>query len=126
MGRGSSNAWWRGDEPGNAEGAAGGGQDGHLAAVRRFAGLHRLSGQEAAVVAQAAEGWCMKEAATALGISVKTVESYWKRIYEKTGQTSQLAVMALIVRWTCAGHCPARQATPAPVQMGGRSSRDDR
>jgi DNA-binding NarL/FixJ family response regulator len=71
----------------------------HLGPLNDFADAHHLSGRETEVLRRAAEGLSMKEIAFELGISTKTVEKYWCRIYEKTGQISQMAVMALMFRW---------------------------
>ena len=70
-----------------------------LDALRDFVSAHRLSEQERAVLAHAIDGCSMKQAAARLGISNKTVESYWTRIYNKTNRRSQLEVIAKVVRW---------------------------
>jgi DNA-binding CsgD family transcriptional regulator len=66
--------------------------------VRQFASVSRLSDRESQVLRSAAEGRSMKEAAAELGISIKTVGDYWSRIYAKTGDRSQLEVVARLLR----------------------------
>jgi DNA-binding CsgD family transcriptional regulator len=66
--------------------------------VRQFASVSRLSDRESQVLCRAAEGRSMKEAAAELGISIKTVGDYWSRIYAKTGDRSQLEVVARLLR----------------------------
>jgi DNA-binding CsgD family transcriptional regulator len=66
----------------------------------RFAGAHHLSKRETDVLYHAASGRSMKESAAQLGISTKTVESYWFRIYAKTKTHSQLQTLAEVLRWT--------------------------
>jgi DNA-binding CsgD family transcriptional regulator len=67
-----------------------------------FASAFGLSAQECAVLAGGMEGWSMKETAARLDISAKTVETYWRRIYEKTGGRTQLEVVARLVHWVLA------------------------
>jgi DNA-binding NarL/FixJ family response regulator len=67
--------------------------------LRQFATTHRLSHRETQVLERAVHGLCMKQSADELGLSVKTVENYWTRIYHKTGQSSQLGVLAGMLRW---------------------------
>jgi DNA-binding CsgD family transcriptional regulator len=67
-------------------------------AVAGFAEECHLSERETDVLRSAAQGLSMKEAAGKLGISAKTVNDYWSRIYAKTGLRSQLAVVAQLLR----------------------------
>ena len=69
-----------------------------LTAVRGFATCHRLSVRETEILLMAARGCATKEAAALLNIGIKTAECYWKRIYAKTGQRSQLAVVTTMFR----------------------------
>jgi DNA-binding CsgD family transcriptional regulator len=62
-----------------------------------------LSERECAVLASGIEGCSMKETAARLDLSVKTVETYWKRIYVKTGMRTQLEVIAMVLRWVLGG-----------------------
>jgi DNA-binding NarL/FixJ family response regulator len=66
--------------------------------TERFAVDHELSERETAVLASAVGGCSMKQTAVHLRISVKTVECYWARIYEKTSGRSQLEVLAKMLR----------------------------
>jgi DNA-binding CsgD family transcriptional regulator len=67
-----------------------------------------LTRRESQVLASAAEGNCTKETAVVLGVSAKTVEYFWARLYAKLRCRSQLEVMALLLRHACrpgeAGH----------------------
>jgi DNA-binding CsgD family transcriptional regulator len=67
-------------------------------AVRDFAACHRLSARETELLLMAAAGCATKEAAARLNIGIKTAECYWKRIYAKTRQSSQLAVVTTMFR----------------------------
>jgi DNA-binding CsgD family transcriptional regulator len=106
----------------------------HLVAVQNFASDYRLSGRETDLLRQAAEGRSMKETAFACGISLKTVENYWRRIYVKTGKDAQLAVVAMLFRWSCnhddpivgrGGNCPARQNGEVAATGSGDTFRLD-
>jgi DNA-binding CsgD family transcriptional regulator len=70
------------------------------ARLRGFARVFGLSGQEWAVLTTAMDGCAMKEGAARLGISPKTVETYWRRIYAKTGRRTQLEVLAEVLWWS--------------------------
>jgi DNA-binding CsgD family transcriptional regulator len=80
--------------------------------VRAFASGHDLSEREAAVLASAVAGLAMKETAARLRISVKTVECYWARIYEKTRDRSQREVLARMFRWVAEGRAPGPALAP--------------
>lgn len=67
------------------------------AAVRLFGAERRLSERETQILASATTGLSMKESAAELGISTKTVEDYWSRIYAKTRCRSQLEVLARLL-----------------------------
>src|SRR5205814_564556 len=60
---------------------------------RRYARRHGLSKAEAEVLSFACDGLETKEIAARTGRSYKTVESYWARIYLKTGLHSQRRVI---------------------------------
>jgi DNA-binding NarL/FixJ family response regulator len=62
--------------------------------LERFAREEGLSRREAQVLTFAVNGSSMKETAAALGLSHKTVEDYWSRLYVKTKRRSQLKVIA--------------------------------
>jgi DNA-binding CsgD family transcriptional regulator len=65
--------------------------------IERFAGLHRLSRHQTAVVGFAASGLCRKESARILACSLKTVDEHWRRVYLKTGCGSEPQVMAKLL-----------------------------
>ena len=64
----------------------------------RYARSHGLSRAEAEVLSFACEGLETKEIAARTGRSYKTVESYWSRIYLKTGLRSQRRVIVAALR----------------------------
>jgi DNA-binding NarL/FixJ family response regulator len=66
--------------------------------LERFARDEGLSRREAQVLTYAVNGSSMKETAAALGLSHKTVEDYWSRLYVKTKRRSQLKVIAKAMR----------------------------
>jgi DNA-binding NarL/FixJ family response regulator len=66
--------------------------------LERFSREEGLSRREAQVLAFAVNGSSMKETAAALGLSHKTVEDYWSRLYVKTKRRSQLKVIAKAMR----------------------------
>jgi DNA-binding CsgD family transcriptional regulator len=74
-----------------------------MAAARDFS----LSRRERDVLVAAARGLYTKEIALHLGLSGKTVEYYWARIFRKLECSSQMEVMALLLRRAAAG-CPVR------------------
>ena len=63
-------------------------------AVGRASGL---SAREMQVIAAAARGKCTKEIAIELGLSGKTVEYFWARIFKKLACRSQMQVMSLLI-----------------------------
>jgi DNA-binding NarL/FixJ family response regulator len=71
--------------------------------IDRVARDFGLTERERQVLAAASEGRCMKRIANDLGITDKAVQYFWVRIYEKAGCTSQIEVMALLLRYACAG-----------------------
>jgi DNA-binding NarL/FixJ family response regulator len=82
-----------------------------VAEIAGFSARFRLSEREMQVLQGAAEGRSMKESAAELGLSAKTVEDYWSRIYTKTRRRSQLGVVARLLEWVTAaaqrsGHPP--------------------
>ena len=61
---------------------------------RRYA----LSPRETEVLTLASMGTAGKEISVRLGLSAKTVEYFWNRIYGKLGCHSQIEAMALLLR----------------------------
>jgi DNA-binding CsgD family transcriptional regulator len=70
-------------------------------AVTRVVREFGLSAREAEVLAALSEGRCTKEIAADLGLSRKTIEYFWTRIYAKLRCASQVEVMALLLRRAC-------------------------
>lgn len=66
--------------------------------VGAFARAHSLSRQEQGVVRCAVHGLDLEETAKALGCAALTVGTYWRRVFEKTGLRSKLAVVAAVAR----------------------------
>jgi DNA-binding CsgD family transcriptional regulator len=71
--------------------------------VGLFAQQHGLSPQQAAVLRQSAIGLSRKEVAALMGVSPKTVEEHWRRIYGKTGCRSESRVVALLLALVIGG-----------------------
>ncbi len=69
--------------------------------VKLLAQQHCLTRRETEVFAWASEGKCTKEIATRMGVTGKTVEYFWARIYAKLGCSSQIEVMAVLLRRAC-------------------------
>jgi DNA-binding NarL/FixJ family response regulator len=65
--------------------------------VREFCDIWKLSPRQACLVELAVTGQHRKEAAHRLACSLKTVEGYWKRIYEKTQCQSQAEVVSKFI-----------------------------
>lgn len=65
--------------------------------LRRFAAHHGLSARETMVLALAAAGLHRKESASRLGCSLGTVDTYWRRIFRKTGRTSQAELFVALL-----------------------------
>jgi DNA-binding CsgD family transcriptional regulator len=57
-----------------------------------------LSPRQLKLVKLSVAGLHRKETASRLACSLKTIEGYWKRIYEKTGCDSEAAVVARFIR----------------------------
>jgi DNA-binding CsgD family transcriptional regulator len=53
-----------------------------------------LSAREVAVLAAAARGLDTKATAAQLGLSAKTVDEYWRRVYRKLGCRSRIEVLS--------------------------------
>jgi DNA-binding CsgD family transcriptional regulator len=66
--------------------------------VDHFGKLTRLSPRQLEVVNLAVTGVHRKQCAAQLACSLKTVEGYWQRIYEKTGCRSEAEVIATFIR----------------------------
>jgi DNA-binding CsgD family transcriptional regulator len=65
--------------------------------VRDFSAEWRLSPKQTSLVGMAVAGHHRKEVAHRLACSLKTVEGYWKRIYEKTNSQSQAEVVSKFI-----------------------------
>ena len=65
--------------------------------VQRFGQREGLSARETAVLTLAALGIHRKEAASRLGCSAGTVDTYWRRIFKKTRSSSQAEIFALLL-----------------------------
>jgi DNA-binding CsgD family transcriptional regulator len=71
-----------------------------IAVVRLYAHRHALSGREGAVlILGVAWGLHRKECAYRLGCSSGTVDTYWRRIFKKTGTRSQSEISAAILAY---------------------------
>lgn len=68
------------------------------ALVQRVRSRHRLSQSEYQAVCAAAEGLGTSEAALRVGCSVRTLDTHWQRIFNKTGYRSKQEVIALALR----------------------------
>jgi DNA-binding CsgD family transcriptional regulator len=66
--------------------------------VNELASESGLSERETEVARLAAEGLVTKEIARKLGLSEKTVDQYWHRIYEKTGLRSQREFLIALLK----------------------------
>jgi len=66
--------------------------------VAAIARERELTRRETAVLAAAAQGKRTKEIAVQLGVSGKTVDYFWARIYAKLGCASRVEVLALLLR----------------------------
>ena len=71
--------------------------------VNAVAREFELSGRERDVLLAAARGMYTKAIAVDLGLSGKTVEYYWTRIFEKLRCSSQMEVMSLLLRRAAKG-----------------------
>lgn len=69
-----------------------------LAMLAPVAGFYGLSQQQARVAAELIAGRTVEEIARKLSISIDTVRSHLKGIYEKTGARSQTEVLAFALR----------------------------
>ncbi len=58
---------------------------------------HSLSSRETEILSAAARGRSTKEIAAELGISRKTVEFFWTRLYQKLNCHSQLEATAIVL-----------------------------
>lgn len=73
--------------------------------------LERLSGRERDVLERIARGQTQREIAEALGISVKTYETYRARLLEKLGLSSRSELVAFAIQ---SGLLRARSVPPPP------------
>jgi len=66
--------------------------------AEEFGRGYNLSPQQSQLVQLAVAGLHRKEVAARLACSLKTIEGYWKRIYEKTGCASEAEVVSKFIR----------------------------
>jgi len=66
--------------------------------VDRYASAVGLSPRERAVLCLAVSEMGGHEIAGCLDCTIRTVETYWQRIFDKTGKRSQRAVLAAVIR----------------------------
>jgi DNA-binding CsgD family transcriptional regulator len=66
--------------------------------ARRVAQELALSRRETQVLVSVSLGKCIKETAAELAVSEKAVQYFWARIFAKSGCTSQVQVLALLLR----------------------------
>jgi DNA-binding CsgD family transcriptional regulator len=67
------------------------------AIIQSFARYYRLSQREASVLNLFALGLHRKESAFQLGCSPGTVDTYWRRIFRKTGTPAQSELFAALL-----------------------------
>jgi len=70
----------------------------YFASLQPFADLFDLSPVQREVLRLTVEGKTAKEVAAVLKVSVRTVETHWDRIFEKTGVRSKLQLLATLLR----------------------------
>lgn len=70
----------------------------YFASLKPFADLYDLSPVQREVLRLTVEGKTAKEVAAVLQLSVRTVETHWDRIFEKTGVRSKLQLLAALLR----------------------------
>lgn len=70
----------------------------YFASLRPFADMYDLSPVQREVLRLTVEGKTAKEVAAVLKLSVRTVETHWDRIFEKTGVRSKLQLLAALLR----------------------------
>jgi DNA-binding NarL/FixJ family response regulator len=89
--------------------------------IARFAAQNHLSERETALVSLLAVGSGRKDAATRLGCSLGTIDTYRRRIFRKTGTSSQAELFAALLEFTFRALDEARAARPPD-----ESSKDQR
>jgi DNA-binding NarL/FixJ family response regulator len=89
---------------------------GPRSATGRFCVRYRLSPRERGVIGLFCAGHANKEIADRLGLSERTVDEYWKRIFAKANCRSQREIVALLV----GDNDAPKRPTPAP--LGARAS----
>jgi DNA-binding NarL/FixJ family response regulator len=70
----------------------------YFASLRPFSDLFDLSPVQREVLRLTVEGKTAKEVAAVLKVSVRTIETHWDRIFEKTGVRSKLQLLATLLR----------------------------
>jgi DNA-binding CsgD family transcriptional regulator len=70
----------------------------HAVDQRLLREAYGLSHSEAAVATLLSDGLPLAAIAARLGLTVETVRTYAKRVYAKTGVSSQTALVALVLR----------------------------
>ena len=73
-------------------------QCGPALVARKVAQELALSPRETEVLLAVAAGKCIKETAADLGVSEKSIQYFWARIFAKSGCASQVQVLALLLR----------------------------
>jgi DNA-binding CsgD family transcriptional regulator len=90
--------------------------------------MHHLSPREATLLVLAAMGRRRKEVAVDLECGLATVETHWRRIFKKTGTTTQSELFAAILSFALAdparrhdgtgGHGSSAGPVPRPPGVG--------
>lgn len=85
-----------------------------VAVLRSFCARHRLSPRESLTLLAACAGLTKTEAHEELGCSVRTLDTYWSRIFGKVGVRSVDGVLAAALRSTLSA---TGNAGPSPVSF---------
>jgi DNA-binding CsgD family transcriptional regulator len=83
-----------------------------VAALRSFCARHRLSPRESLTLLAACAGLTKTEAHEELGCSVRTLDTYWSRIFGKVGVRSVDGVLAAALRSTLSAPGNGAASTP--------------
>lgn len=92
------------------------------AALRNFCSRHRLSPRESLTLLAACAGLTKTEAHEELGCSVRTLDTYWSRIFGKVGVRSVDGVLAAALRSTLSapGNVAPSPSAFRPMAVAGR------